>query len=412
MNPIDTVWMLISTALVMLMVPGLALFYAGLVKDKNVITTIMHVFMKLCLISIIWILLGYSLSFGKSKFGGLIGGLNFLWMKNVGLEVYPGTAIPHLLFATYQGMFAVITVAIITGSFAERTRLGPILIFGALWVLLVYAPIAHWIWGGGWLHQKFKTLDFAGGAVVHLSSAAAGLVAAIYIGKRNGLDHAKIEPPHNVTLTFIGAGLLWFGWFGFNAGSALAANDIAVIAFVNTNLAGAAGAVAWFTIELIWKKHVTLIGAISGAVAGLAAITPAAGFIAPTYAIPVGLIAGVICYFGVCCLKPKFKYDDSLDAFGIHGIAGLWGLIATGIFASTDINPAGAQGLIAGDSTLLINQLVSSVIIILYSAFVTLLILKLVDFFVTIRVSEIEEFEGLDASQHGEKGYNINLNLL
>lgn len=407
-SSVDTLWVLVSTALVMLMVPGLALFYAGLVRDKNVITTIMHVFMKLSLITVIWMMVGYSMAFGGNSLGGFIGNLDFLFMNGVGFDPYPNTAVPSLLFAAYQSMFAVVTVAIITGSFAERTRLIPILIFGVIWVLVVYAPIAHWIWGGGWLVKKFGTLDFAGGAVVHLSSAVSGLVAAIYIGKRKGLKDDIVDPPHNIILTFIGAGLLWFGWFGFNAGSALAVNNVAIIAFVNTNIAGAVGTLTWVGMELVYQKRVTILGAISGAVSGLAAITPAAGFVAPQFSILIGFIAGIACYYGVVFLKPKFSYDDSLDAFGIHGIAGFVGLIAAGLFASLSINPAGADGAISGNYSLVVNQFISSIIVITYSIVVTYIILKLVDYITAIRVSEKEEFEGLDVTQHGEKGYNIN----
>ena len=364
--------------------------------------------MKLCIISVIWVLWGYSLSFSSGSFNNIIGGFNFFGFNNVGYEAHIGTNIPHLLFAVFQGMFAVITVVIITGSFAERVKLGPVLIFGIIWLTFVYAPITHWVWGGGWVSQTIKSLDFAGGGVVHINSAIAGLVATVYIGKRKGFKYGDVSESHNISLTVIGASLLWFGWFGFNAGSALAANKIAVIALVNTNVAAASGAISWFLIEYFYKKKSTIIGVVSGSVAGLVAITPAAGYISPLSSIITGLIAGMLCYLAVFYLKPKLKYDDSLDVFGIHGVGGIWGSIATGIFSSSAINSAGIDGLIYGKFDLLKAQCLSSLIIISYSAVITLVILKLINSFASIRVNHAEEFDRLDTSQHGEKCYNIN----
>ena len=400
----DTALILVSTALVMLMTPGLAFFYSGMVRKKNAVSTIMHSYMKLCVVTVVWVIAGYSIAFGHS-IGGVFGGFDFLGFGGVGQEPLEGMTIPHILYAMFQGMFAVITAAIITGSFAERVRLGPILFFSAIWVLLVYAPVAHWIWGGGWVHKMFEPLDFAGGAVVHINSAVAGLVAALYLGKR--VNHNGEVQAHNIPLTVLGAALLWFGWFGFNAGSALASGSLASLALVNTNIAAAAGGLGWFMIELNRKKRVTAIGIISGSVAGLVSITPAAGFVEPISSIAIGFSGGAICYWAVMYLKPKLGYDDSLDAFGIHGIGGLWGAVATGLFATKAVNADGKDGLFYGNASLLYDQIASSLVIIVYSAIATIIILKIIRTFIHLRVSEEEEQSGLDRSIHGEESYDF-----
>jgi Amt family ammonium transporter len=401
----NTTWVIISSILVMIMTPGLAFFYSGMVSNKNVVSTIMHSYLKLCSISIIWVLWGYSLSFGDSL-NGIIGNLKYIGFQDVINTVASGTDIPHSVFALFQGMFAVITVAIITGSFAERVRLAPMLIFSAIWITFVYAPVAHWVWGGGWIHTMMNPLDFAGGAVVHINSAIAGLVAAIYLGKR--VECTYTIKAHNIPLTILGACLLWFGWFGFNAGSALSSGQLAGLALLNTNLAAAAGALGWFVIEAYRHKQTSAIGIISGSIAGLVAITPAAGYITPIAAIVTGFLSGLICYWAVTILKPKLGYDDSLDAFGIHGIGGLWGAIATGLFATIQVNESGANGLFYGETKLFFAQIFSSLIVILYSAIMTFVILKILRSCMNIRVSIDEEKEGLDKSLHGERGYSIN----
>ena len=401
----DTVWILISTALVMIMVPGLALFYCGMVHSTNVIATMMHSFMKLCLISIVWILWGYTLAFGDS-IGGFIGDFKYFGFQGVTSEPLPGSTIPHNLFAIFQGMFAVITVAIITGAFAERVRLIPVLLFSTLWITFVYAPVAHSIWGGGLIHQYFAPLDFAGGAVVHINSGVAGLVAALVLGRRvRNTEHR----PHNLPLTILGASLLWFGWYGFNGGSALAADGIAALALVNTTAAAAAGAIGWFFIESFYSKdtNVTALGIISGSIAGLVAITPAAGFVTTPISMLIGLVGGLVCYYAVMIIKPKLGYDDSLDAFGIHGIGGLWGAVATGLFATVAVNAGGADGLFYGNADLLWAEIAASVIVMAYSAIGTYIIIKFVRIFMRFRVTEEEEVAGLDKTQHGEIGYEI-----
>lgn len=404
----DTSWMLIATGLVMLMTPGLGFFYSGMVHSTNAVATIIHSYMKLCVISLIWIIFGYSLAFSPT-IGGFIGGLDFIGFNNVGQEpIKLAPTIPHLVFAMFQGMFAVITAAIITGAFAERVRLGPILIFSSIWVILVYVPVAHWIWGGGWITTHLKAIDFAGGAVVHINSGVAGLVAALCLGRRVNIKNGQETRPHNLPLTITGAALLWFGWFGFNAGSALASNGLAALALVNTNAAAASGGVAWFILEYIHKKKSTALGIITGSIAGLVAITPAAGFVIPLSAIVIGIGSSFLCYFAISVLKPKLGYDDSLDAFGLHGIGGIWGAIATGLFATTTVNAAGANGLFYGNPSLVINQILATLVIIIYSAFGTYIILQLVRKLVRIRVSREDEKIGLDSSQHGETGYNLN----
>lgn len=407
-SPADTAWLLISAALVMLMVPGLAFFYSGMVHSQNVVATLMHSYTKLCTITLVWVLWGYSLAFGASHYG-LIGGFDFLGFEGVtGAALSDSVKIPHYLFATFQGMFAVVTAAIITGAFAERVRLGPVLAFSTLWITVVYAPVAHWVWGGGWIATELGALDFAGGAVVHINSGVAGLIAALVLGRRIRANRDSEVRPHNLPLTVLGASLLWFGWFGFNAGSALGANELAALAFANTNIAAAAGGFAWYVVEQLHKKRSTALGIISGSVAGLVAITPAAGFVTPLSAIVIGLGGGIVCYWAVAVLKPKLGYDDSLDAFGIHGAGGLWGAIATGLFATTSVNPAGADGLFYGNASLLWAEIVASAAVIAYSAIATFIVLKLLRIFVRMRVSKEEEATGLDATQHGEVGYVLN----
>lgn len=405
-NAADTAWVLISAALVMLMVPGLAFFYSGMVHSNNVVATIMHSYMKLCTITLVWVLWGYSFAFGGGD-SGLFGGFDYLGFQGVtGEAVSKDVPIPHYIFAMFQGMFAVVTAAIITGAFAERVRLGPVLLFSTLWITVVYAPVAHWVWGGGWIHSTLGALDFAGGAVVHINSGVAGLMAALILGRRLRLTKREQETrPHNLPLVVLGAALLWFGWFGFNAGSALAANGLAALAFTNTAIAAAAGGCGWFMVELMDKKRSTALGIISGSVAGLVAITPAAGYVAPLSSIAIGLIGGFVCYWAVMVLKPKLGYDDSLDAFGIHGVGGLWGAIATGLFATTSVNPAGADGLFYGSADLLVAEILASLAVIAYSAVATFAVLQLLRIFAQMRVSEEEETKGLDSTQHGEVAY-------
>lgn len=403
-NSGDTAWLLVSTALVMLMTPGLAFFYGGMVRSKNVLGTIMHSFIILCVMSLVWVLWGYSLAFG-TDIGGLIGGLDFLGLKGVGPEPAPGGAtVPHLVFMMFQGMFAIITPALITGAFAERIKFSALLIFTVLWATFVYSPVCHWVWGGGWIGQ-FGALDFAGGTVVHINSAIAAITAAFVIGKRKGYLEESMTP-HNLPLTILGAALLWFGWFGFNAGSALASDGLASLAFVTTNTAAAAATLGWAFTEWLHRGKPTAFGAVSGAVAGLVGITPAAGFVSPLSAIIIGLAAGVFCYLAVN-LRPKIGYDDSLDVLGIHGVGGLWGALATGLFASTTVNSGGADGLLFGNPSLFSAQVVASLGTMFYSAVVTLTILKLIDWTIGLRLNEEDEIMGLDLSQHGETGYNL-----
>ncbi len=405
----DTAWVLVSAALVLLMTaPGLALFYSGMVRKKNVLGTIMQSFALLCIISIQWILWGYSVSFGPDKLGGLVGGLEWVGLKGVGLLPNPDYAatIPHQCFMVYQMMFAVITPALITGSFAERMKFSSFIVFSILWTTLVYDPIAHWVWAtGGWLHD-LGALDFAGGTVVHISSGVSALVAALVIGRRQGYM-AETMAPHSLPLTLIGAGLLWFGWFGFNAGSALGANGLAVSAFVATNTAAAAAALSWSAVEWLHRGKPTILGLASGLVAGLVAVTPAAGFVGPISAMLLGAAAGVICYFSVSFMKPTLKYDDSLDAFGVHGVGGMWGAVATGLFASAAVNPAGANGLFFGGSALVGKQLIAIAASAAYSAVFTFILLKIIDAVMGLRVAQEDEVMGLDLSQHSESGYNM-----
>jgi len=403
-DPADTAWILVSTALVMLMTPGLALFYGGMVRKKNVLGTIVQSFVALGVVTIVWVLWGYSLSFSPDFGGhGLIGGLSWVGLKGVGLEPskYAPT-IPHQLFMLFQMMFAIITPALITGAIAERMKFKSYLIFLVLWITFVYSPIAHWVWGGGWMAKKLGALDFAGGLVVHISSGISALAACLIIGKRKGYGTVPL-PPHNLIMTLLGAGLLWFGWFGFNAGSALAANGLAVSAFATTQIATAAAAFSWMIIEWVHRKQPTALGIASGAVAGLVAITPAAGFVEPLPALIIGFVAGMVCYVFVSIIKPRLGYDDSLDAFGVHGIGGMWGALATGLFATKLVNPAGANGFFYGNPSLLTSQFISIVITVVYAFVVSLVLLKLIDMAMGLRITADEELQGLDLTQHGEK---------
>ncbi|RUM88805.1 MAG: ammonia channel protein [Thermodesulfatator sp.] len=400
----DVVWMLLATALVMLMTPGLALFYGGLVRSKNVLSISLQVFICLGLMSLLWFLYGYSLAFGPDQ-ASLIGGLRFALFRGVGLEPAPAAEnIPHLLFAAFQLMFAVITPALITGAFAERMRFSAYLLFVALWFTLGYTPLCHWVWGGGWL-QKLGALDFAGGTVIHIASGASALAAALVIGPRIGYRREPLHP-HNLPLTLLGAGLLWFGWFGFNAGSALAANGVAVQAFMNTHLAAGLAALTWLFAEWIFQGAPTTLGAASGGVAGLVAITPAAGFVPLWAAVLIGALAGVICYTAVL-LKGRLGYDDALDVVGVHGVGGFWGALATGIFASRAVNPSGANGLFFGNPHQLWIQFVGAAAGALFCFALSWALFKAVDLLVGLRVEREEEIQGLDLTQHRETGYAL-----
>ena len=406
MNTGDTAFVLLSAALVMLMTPGLALFYAGMVRSKNALGTLMQSFIIISVISLEWILWGYSMAFGPDKFG-LIGGLEWFGLRGVGMTPHSsyGPTVPHQVFMIYQCMFAVITPALITGAFAERMRFGSFLIFSLLWATLVYNPLAHWIWAdGGWL-RRLGALDFAGGMAVHLSSGVAALAAAILLGKRKGYGSEELKP-HNLPMTLLGAGILWFGWFGFNAGSALAAGSLAGSAFVATHIAGTTGALAWIAMEWKMTGKATTLGAASGAIAGLATVTPASGFVGPISAAFIGLLAGTACYLGIRA-KNRLKYDDSLDVVGIHGVGGVLGLLATGFLASKAVNPDGADGLLFGNPSLLGIQALAVLSTIAYAFVVTFVLLKFVDRAFGLRVPENEEISGLDLSQHQETAYNL-----
>jgi len=405
----DTAWVLTSAALVLAMTaPGLALFYGGMVREKNALGTIMQSFIILCLISVQWVLWGYSLSFGPDK-GHIIGGLEWLGLNGVAMDQpnadYAAT-IPHQAFMIFQAMFAVITVALITGAFAERMKFSSFLVFSLLWATFIYDPLAHWVWGvGGWI-KNLGALDFAGGTVVHISSGVSALACALVLGKRRGYGKEHMAP-HNLPMTVLGASLLWFGWFGFNAGSALGAGALATSAFVVTNTATAAAALAWMVAEWIYRGKPTVLGAASGAVAGLVAITPASGFVGPLSSIAIGAGAGVFCYMAII-VKSRLGYDDSLDAFGVHGIGGTWGALATGLFASKAINSGGADGLFFGNPGQVWVQFVAVVASWALAFFGTLVILKIIDWTMGLRVSDEDEQVGLDLSQHEERAYSKN----
>ena len=403
----DTAWVLTSSALVLMMTaPGLALFYGGMVRRKNVLATLMQSFILMALISVQWVLFGYSLAFGPDL-GGIVGSLQWIGLSGVGVEPnadYAAT-IPHQAFMVFQLMFAIITPALITGTFAERIKFSAFLLFSLLWATLIYAPLAHWVWAvGGWI-RGLGALDFAGGTVVHISSGVSALAAALVIGRRKGYGREPM-PPHNLPFTVIGAAMLWVGWFGFNAGSALGAGGLAVTAFVTTNTAAAAATLAWMIAEWGVRGKPTVLGAASGAVAGLVAITPAAGFVGPISSILIGIGGGVLC-FAACNLKSKFGYDDSLDVVGVHGVGGTWGAIATGLFASKAINEAGADGLFAGNPGLLVSQLLAVAATWVFAFVGSVVLLKIVDAVVGLRVTEEDEFAGLDISQHSENAYAL-----
>ncbi len=394
----DTGWVLTSAALVLAMIiPGLALFYGGMVRSKNVLSTIMHSFIAICLVSIVWVFWGYSLAFG-TDISGFIGGMEFLGLAGVGPEPVEGSTIPHAAFMVFQLMFAGITVALISGAIAERMKFSAFALFAVLWVTIIYAPLAHWVWGGGWL-AGLGDLDFAGGTVVHISSGVAALACALVLGKRHGYGSENMAP-HNLPLTVVGASLLWVGWFGFNAGSALAADGIAASAFVATHVATAAGALAWLGVEWGYRGKPTMLGGASGAVAGLVAITPAAGFVGPVSAIWIGLGGGIACYLGVF-LKNKMGYDDALDVLGIHGIGGTWGALATGLFASM----GGGTGLFFGNPGQVLVQAIGVGATWIFAFVGTFIILKFVDSLVGLRVTKEEEVLGLDLTQHSERAY-------
>ena len=401
----DTAWLLTSSALVLMMtIPGLFLFYGGLVRRKNVLGTIMHSFIIVAVISIQWALWGYTLAFGVD-INGIIGDLSWLGLRGVGAEPnadYAAT-IPHAAFMVFQMMFAVITPALITGAFAERIKFSSFLVFILLWATFIYDPLAHWVWGvKGWM-REMGALDFAGGTVVHISSGASALIAAIMCGRRIGYLQEAM-PPHNLPFSVIGAGLLWVGWFGFNAGSALAADGLATSAFVATHLAAAAAALAWLAMDWIVRDKPTVLGAASGAVAGLVAITPGSGFVGPGSAIIIGIIGGILCSMA-CSLKPKLGYDDSLDVVGVHGVGGTWGAIATGLFASKAINSAGNDGLFFGNPGQLWIQIVSVIATWALAVIGTYILLSIVKAVMGLRVEIDEERMGLDLSQHNERAY-------
>ncbi len=405
MNQADTAFILISAALVLLMTPGLALFYAGMVRGKNVLGTIMQSLFMISLISIEWVYLGYSMSFGPT-IGGFVGDLSWFGLNGVTSEPSPdyATTIPQIVFMIYQCMFAVITPALITGAFAERVRFVPFIIFSILWAIFVYNPVCHWIWGsGGWL-GSMGVLDFAGGLVVHATCGMAALAGVLVIGARKGYGRASFMP-HNLPMTVLGTALLWFGWFGFNGGSALAADEIAATAFVATHLAAMAGMAMWVAMEWGAQGKPTILGAASGAIAGLATITPTAGFVGPNSAIIVGLIGGVLC-FSFVSMKGRMKLDDSLDVVGIHGVGGLAGTICLGIFASTAVNPGGVDGLLAGNAAQLFTQIKGAVIVSVYAFVVSWVIFKAIDVTLGLRLSEEDEVAGLDSTEHSETAYN------
>jgi len=409
MNSGDTAWVLTSTALVMLMtIPGLAFFYGGLVRRKNVLSILMQCFIIMCVISLQWVLFGYSLAFGPDTGQGIIGSLDWAGLRHVGglpFKDYAET-IPHSVFMIFQCMFAVITPALMIGAFAERIKFSSFLVFTILWATFVYDPLAHWLWGtGGWL-KNLGALDFAGGIVVHTSSGVSALVMCILLGKRVGY---KKEPfrPHNLPFTVLGAALLWFGWFGFNAGSALAANDLAANAFVATHVATAAAGLTWALIE--WQQHgaPTVLGVSTGAVAGLVAITPACGFVNPMNAIFIGMLVSLFCYIAIAYIKGKLGYDDALDVFGVHGVGGMWGTIATGIFAEKAVNAAGANGLFLGDIHQFLVQCMLILVAPVFAGVVTWILFKAVDALMGMRVEKKDEIVGLDLTQQSEAAYTV-----
>lgn len=402
----DTAWVLMSTGLVMLMTPGLAFFYGGLVRRKNVLSILMQCMMIMCLVSVEWVLIGYSMAFSPGNW--FIGSLQWVGLAGIGGEpsIYAKT-IPHTIFVMFQAMFAVITPCLIIGAFAERMRFGPFCLFTLLWSLVVYNPVAHWVWGDGGFLKEAGALDFAGGTVVHINAGVASLAAALFLGKRKGYPH-QISPPHNLPFAVLGAGLLWFGWFGFNAGSALSAGALAASALLNTHTAAAVAGLTWALLD--WLKHgrPTMLGMITGAVAGLATVTQAAGYITPMGAVWFGILGGGVCWFSVTFMKVRFGYDDSLDAFGVHGVGGILGAFATGLFATMLINADGANGLfVNGSASLLFAQTKAVVVVGVYSFVASLCLFKLVDIVVPLRVNEMDERIGLDLTLHREAGYTV-----
>ncbi len=411
MNGADTAFVLVSAALVMLMTPGLALFYGGMVRSKNVLGTLMQNFIMLAVVGVLWALYGYSLAFGPDV-GHFIGNLDWVGLRGVGFEPYKAYSetIPHQTYMIYQAMFAIITPALITGAFAERLKFSTFLVFMVIWSTIVYNPVAHWVWGdGGWL-KNLGALDFAGGTVVHINAGVAALAAALVIGPRKGFagygNGTEAFIPHNLPMTILGAGLLWFGWFGFNAGSALGANALASSAFTATHLATCAATLSWLGAEWIHRGKPTTLGAASGAVAGLVAITPASGYVGPMSAIVIGLIAGVICYLAVLA-KPKLGYDDSLDVVGVHCVGGIVGALLTGLFASKLVNPAGGDGLFFGNPGQLVTQIIAVGVTIIYSFVISYGLFWMLDKTMGLRVEVDDEVAGLDISQHQETGYSL-----
>jgi len=412
MNAADNAWVLAASALVLLMTPGLAMFYGGMTRSKNVLSTMMHSFFLMGLASIIWLFYGFSLSFAPDALGGFLGGTDYFGLKGIGPALFPDLVdstktmtIPGSTFMIFQCMFAIITPALISGAFAERMKFSSFIAFMFLWITFVYCPVAHWVWGpGGWI-SGLGALDFAGGTVVHVNAGVAALACALVLGKRKGYGTASMMP-HNLTLTLLGAGLLWFGWFGFNAGSALKADEGASMAFVVTHMATAAAAMSWVFAEWIIKGKPTTLGVASGAVAGLVAITPASGYVGPISSVIIGAVAGVVCYLAVL-VKTPLGYDDSLDVVGVHGVGGAWGAIATGLFASKAINSAATDGLFFGNPGQLGVQILAVAATIVYSFAVSLIILYVIKAIIGLRVTEEDEVVGVDTSVHGEAGYNL-----
>ncbi len=402
-NSGDTAWILVSAALVMLMTPGLALFYGGMVRRKNVLSTMMMSFAMLGLVGILWVLYGYSLSFGND-IAGIIGGFNFFGLNNVGQDPSPvyANTVPHLAFMIYQAMFAIITVALFTGAVVDRIKFSALLVFSALWLTFIYTPVAHWVWGGGWL-AKLGALDFAGGTVVHINAGVSALALVMLLGPRKGFKEKEAMEAHNIPWVMLGAGLLWFGWFGFNAGSALTAGGLASSAFVATNTAAAAAAFTWMLLSWIYRRP-TALGTVTGAVIGLVAITPAAGFVSPIMGIPIGIGAALVGYYAML-VRAKTRLDDSLDVLACHGMGGIWGALATGIFASAAVNSVGADGLIFGNAMLVVKQLVAIAAVAAFAFAGTWILGKIVDVTIGLRVTPTEENLGLDISQHGERAY-------
>lgn len=403
MNSGDTAWVLVSAALVFIMTPAVALFYGGMVRSKNVLSTIMQSMFILGMISVEFILLGYTMAFG-SDMNGLIGDLSKIGLEGVGYNLLDGGTIPELAFVAFQCMFAALTPALITGAFAERMKFKGFALLMLLWAIFIYNPMAHWVWGGGFLAQ-LGALDFAGGLVIHILSGVSGLTICILLGKRHGYGKRAIVP-HNIPMTVLGASILWIGWFGFNAGSALGANELAANAFVVTQIAAASGLLGWTLVEWIRHGKPTVIGAVSGCVAGLVAITPAAGYVTILPSVAIGLIGGIVCYCAVAVVKAKFGYDDSLDAFGVHGVGGMWGAVATGLWATTAVNPDGANGLFYGETDLFFAQIISIGVAVIFAVVGSAVLYKVVSAIVALRSNEAEEVTGLDLSEHGERGYN------